>query len=127
MTGRLLVFPALLLMLSASRSLAGDYVPNKLNGQFLFMRCQTCHAIEHTSKKTGPELKGLFGRRAAAISEFDYSKQMTASGIVWTAETLDQYLENPTEFLPGTLMVYGGLPRLKDRLDLIAYLESVLE
>ena len=45
-------------------------------------------------------------------------------GITWSAETLDEYLKKPRKFIPGTKMVFAGLRKKKDRLDLITYLEE---
>jgi cytochrome c len=50
-------------------------------------------------------------------------KAKAAAGLVWTGETLDRFLADPDDFLPGTPMVV--LPPLRDqqdRADLIAYL-----
>ena len=44
--------------------------------------------------------------------------------IVWTEETLDVYLTNPSKYIPGTKMVFPGLRKKQDRADLIAYLVS---
>ena len=50
---------------------------------------------------------------------------MKGSGIVWTAETLDGYLENPKKYLKGGKMAFAGLKKEKDRQNIIAYLESM--
>ena len=42
----------------------------------------------------------------------------------WTPETLDQYLTNPKKMVPGTKMAFPGLPKEKDRADIISYLEQ---
>jgi cytochrome c len=46
------------------------------------------------------------------------------AGITWTRDTLFEYLENPKKYIPGTKMVFAGLKKENERLDLIAYLES---
>ena len=46
------------------------------------------------------------------------------SGITWTAETLDVYLENPKKYIPGTKMLFSGLKKKADRQNLISYLET---
>jgi len=43
---------------------------------------------------------------------------------VWSAETLDVYLENPKKYIPGTKMIFAGLKKKADRQNLIAFLES---
>lgn len=45
-------------------------------------------------------------------------------GITWGRDTLMEYLENPKKYIPGTKMVFAGLKKEKERLDLIAYLED---
>lgn len=71
----------------------------------------------------GPNLHGLFGRKAGSVQGFAYSKAMKASGIVWDAKTLDRYLAAPTTTVPGTRMVakVGDPAR---RAALIAYLKA---
>ncbi len=76
--------------------------------------------------KTGPHLVGLFGREAGSVKSFKrYPKAIKGSGIVWTAETLDGYLENPKKYLKGGKMAFAGLKKEKDRQNVIAYLESM--
>jgi cytochrome c len=42
----------------------------------------------------------------------------------WTPEDLDHFLTNPRVAIPGTAMSFAGLPRGKERADVIAYLNS---
>ena len=42
----------------------------------------------------------------------------------WTPEELDKYLANPRGVVPGTAMTFAGLPRGKQRADIIAFLNS---
>jgi len=44
--------------------------------------------------------------------------------IIWSKETLFDYLENPKKYIPGTKMVFAGLKKETDRADLIAYLQQ---
>jgi len=44
--------------------------------------------------------------------------------IIWSKETLFDYLENPKKYIPGTKMVFAGLKKENDRADLIAYLQQ---
>ena len=47
---------------------------------------------------------------------------MKRSGIVWTAETLGQYIADPQAMVPANRMPYAGMASASDRADLIAYL-----
>ncbi len=42
----------------------------------------------------------------------------------WTLEDLDKYLTNPRAVVPGTNMTFAGIPRGKERADLLAYLNG---
>ena len=67
---------------------------------------------------------GVIGRKAGLAPGFSYSDQMTASGVVWSAETLDKFLLRPSDFIPGTRMVFVGLRKPEDRANVIAYLKQ---
>ena len=47
-----------------------------------------------------------------------------AAELIWYEATLDQFLENPTRFVPGTKMGYAGVKDDQERADLIAYLKE---
>lgn len=97
-------------------------------GEKVFKRCAACHAIgEGAKNKVGPELNGLFGRTAGTLPDFNYSDAMKAAGeggLVWDAETLRTYLENPKAMVPGTKMTFAGLRKPEDLDAVIAYLEQ---
>ena|SRR5690606_9495000 len=93
------------------------------NGERKFGLCRSCHSITPGGPNmTGPNLHGVFGRRAAQAPGYNYSDALKAHDIVWDASHLDQWLANPRTYLPGTKMSFAGLPDAKDRTDLIAYL-----
>ena len=50
---------------------------------------------------------------------------MADDGLVWTEETLSAFLENPRGFMKGTKMSFAGLKSAEDRVNLIAYLDSL--
>ena len=96
---------------------AGD----PMRGAAIYERCGGCHSLERN--RTGPRHCGLFGRKAGVVPGFHYSPAMKQSGIVWSRETLDKFLENPRKDVPGTAMTYAGIKDAKERADVIAYLE----
>jgi len=98
-------------------------------GMQLFGDCKSCHQIGADARNgVGPHLDGLFGRQAGAVEGFKYSsamKKLGAEGLFWNEFTLDQYLEKPRAYVPGTRMSYRGMPDQRDRTDIIAYLKAL--
>ena len=94
------------------------------HGKQVFAKCQACHSIEAGVNKIGPSLHGVIGRASASEADFNYSDAMKNSGLTWDEATLDQYLANPKAKVPGTKMAFPGLPKEKDRTDVITYLEQ---
>ncbi len=114
---------ALLLVAVGSQS-AG--AADSTNGVEVFKKCAACHTAEEGGpNRVGPNLHGLFGRAAGSVSDYAYSDAMRNSGVVWSAETLMQYLGDPKAFVPGNKMPFPGLKNEVEREDLIAYLKQV--
>ena len=114
--------PLLLASLLAGGAEPARAAGNPVHGEQVYHRCQGCHSIDRN--RIGPMHKGLFGRRAGSLPDFDYSDAMKNSGIVWTEATLDQFLQGPRKMVPGTKLTFVGIPKPQDRADLIAYLEA---
>ena len=74
--------------------------------------------------KQGPNLYGLVGRTAGTSDNFSYSKANKESGVVWSRDSLFEYLKAPKKFIPGTKMVFAGLKKPKDRDNLIEFLDQ---
>jgi len=105
-------------------SMFKDFVGNAANGKAVFAQCSTCHAIDAGLNKIGPSLHGVIGRKSGSVAGFSYSAANANSGFVWTKEKLFQHLEKPQRVIPGTKMMFGGLPDAQKRADVIAYLET---
>jgi len=96
--------------------------PDALRGEQVYARCLACHALAYD--RVGPRHCGLFGRLAGSVPGFEYSKAMKNANLRWDVKSLDRFLANPLDAVPGTAMTYAGVPDAKDRADLIAYLEQ---
>lgn len=95
-------------------------------GAKVFRKCSACHKIVAGENGTGPYLHGVVGRDIASASGFDaYSTVLTEMDGAWTPENLNAFLESPKGWAPGTSMGFNGLPKVEDRADLIAYLDSL--
>jgi cytochrome c len=94
------------------------------NGERQFGLCRSCHTIAQGGPNmTGPNLYGVFGRKAGAVPDYTYSEAVKSAGFVWDASHLDSWLAEPRTFLPGTKMSFAGLRDETDRRDLIAYVK----
>ncbi len=96
---------------------------NLKRGQLLYMACKACHDVEAgLPHKVGPNLHGMFGRKAGSAEGFKYTDALVKSGIVWTPETMDSWLKQPGALVPGNGMAFAGIANDADRASLIAWL-----
>ncbi|KAH7373826.1 hypothetical protein KP509_17G076800 [Ceratopteris richardii] len=72
----------------------------------------------------GPNLHGLLGRQSGTTAGYSYSAANKSKAIIWSEETLYEYLLNPRKYVPGTKMVFPGLKKPQERADLIAYFKE---
>jgi cytochrome c len=91
-------------------------------GEQVYARCMACHSL--TENRIGPRHCGVFGRRAGAVPAFDYSPAMRRAKITWNERSLDGFLTDPIKYLPGTAMVFAGVPDPQERADVIAWLKA---
>ena len=92
-------------------------------GEKVFAKCKVCHQIGEGAKNfVGPELNGLIGRKTGSVPNYNYSTANKESGITWDEATLKEYLANPKAKIPGTKMIFAGLPKEDDLDNLVAYL-----
>ena len=110
---------AVALLLTATGALAqGDAV----RGKALYEnRCAACHSIDFNG--VGPAHRGVYGRKAGARADYDYSPALKESNTVWAEKTLGQWLANPEGFIPGQKMGLS-VSSAQERADIIAYLKT---
>jgi cytochrome c len=92
------------------------------HGKQLFAACIACHS--ESADAQGPSLKGVAGRKAAALEDFRYSAAMKRSEIVWDAANLRDYLHGPQAKVKGNHMPFSGFANMSDAEDVAAYLQG---
>jgi len=95
-------------------------------GEGVFRKCKACHVAEAGGKnKVGPNLYSVVGGPVASADGYKYSEAMTEYGGEWTPERLDAFLTKPKAEVKGTKMGFAGLRKEADRVNLIAYLNTL--
>lgn len=89
-----------------------------------FAPCAACHSTKPAQNRLGPTLFGIVGRPKASVAGFAYSPAMKAQKGVWSAAELDAYIANPRAKVPGSRMIYAGMPDAARRAKLIAWLKT---
>ena len=105
----------------AQTAWAGGLTGDAGHGEALYEACQDCHSLDKND--VGPRHRGVFGRKAASLPDYDYSDALKSANIVWNEETLDKWLTDPQAVAPGAKMFFH-LDNPQDRADVIAYLKE---
>lgn len=108
--------------LSAAGASAGDAAA----GETLFnQKCKSCHRIgEGAANAVGPELNGVIGSKAGTTEGYNFSDALKSSGLVLDEATFKEFITSPKTKVPGTKMVFAGLPKESDRDNLFAYISQ---
>jgi cytochrome c len=93
------------------------------HGKALFAPCAACHTERPDA--LGPSLKGVFGRKSAALEDFRYSNAMRRADLVWDADNLRAYIGNPQAKVKGNRMPFDGISDAKDADDIVEYLKTL--
>jgi cytochrome c len=92
------------------------------HGKAVFQTCAACHSEKPDA--IGPSLRGVYGRKSAALSEFHYSNAMMRANLTWDDADLKAYIKDPQAKVKGNRMPFGGLSSDADIDDVIAYLKD---
>jgi cytochrome c len=105
-------------LLAAADTAAGEKVAKK---------CKSCHSFDKDGpNKIGPNLWDVVETPIANNDGYKYSDALASrSGEVWSYQALNDYLENPKGWAPGTKMSFAGVKKVDQRANLIAYLRGL--
>ena len=96
--------------------------PNQ--AQFL-KSCGTCHSTEPGGPaRQGPNLAGVFGRKAGKLEGFKYSAALASADWTWDSASLDKWIENAQAMRPGVVMPYRQADPDK-RAKIVEYLKTM--
>ena len=90
-----------------------------------FGQCVSCHAVKAGVNGVGPTLFGIVGKKAASEPGYPYSDPLKAANLTWDEATLDKWLTGPMQMVPGTKMVFPGMPDPARRKEVIDYLKTL--
>lgn len=96
-------------------------------GEHLFkQKCGICHKIGPGAVNfVGPELNGVVGTKVGEDRNgYAFSDGAKSAGFTWDAAQLQKWLTNPAALIPGTKMIFPGLPKELDRDNVIAYVSQ---
>jgi cytochrome c len=104
-------------------------LPQDLNGRRLFeATCTPCHNFDEDAAPDmyGQTLNlyGVIGRKAASITDFEYSEAMKATNRTWDAQSVESFIAAPRKVVPGTRMEMPGIPDPKVRRAIIDFLST---
>jgi cytochrome c len=96
-------------------------------GKDVAKKCAACHTFDKGGpNRVGPNLYGVLdGPVGEDRGGFAFSDALKKKGGNWTVDALNEWLWKPGAYVKGTKMTFIGLPKAKDRADVIAYLNSL--
>jgi cytochrome c len=109
---------AVALMAVATPAVAADAT----HGKVVFQTCAACHSDKPDA--IGPSLRGVYGRKSAALPDFRYSNAMMRANLTWDDANLKAYIKDPQAKVKGNRMPFGGLSSDADIDDVIAFLKD---
>jgi cytochrome c len=128
MMNHILPVAIVMFLLAASPFRAVAEPGNAANGERMYRACVACHSLEPNRNMTGPSLAEVWNRKSGSLASFPrYSPALKSAGIVWTDDTLDEWIKDPQHFIPGNTMTFAGMKDARQRADLLAFLKDATQ
>ena len=121
-----LAIAAAVMLAGGSASAAGDAA----KGAKVFNKCKACHSSDKGGKhKVGPNLFGIYGRKAGTAEGFNRYKGLQGADWTWDDALLKEYLHDPKAFThkrtgKNSVMTFK-LTKDDEIADVIAYLKTM--
>lgn len=64
----------------------------------------------------------FFGQKTGQATGFSYTDANKNKVTTWEEDTMREYLEDPKKYILGTKVIFTGIKKKGERLNLIAYL-----
>jgi cytochrome c len=104
---------------------AQDPMTMARKGATAYRACAGCHSLQPGVHLTGPSLAGLWGKKAATIANFRrYTRALQNADLVWDENSLQAWIADPQQVVPGTSMTFRGIDQDETRLNLVAFLRQ---
>src|ERR1700686_1539608 len=117
-TGAFIGAAGVVMAVAATPAVAADAA----HGKVVFQTCAACHSDKPDA--IGPSLRGVYGRKSAALQDFRYSNAMMRANLTWDDANLKAYIKDPQAKVKGNRMPFGGLSSEADIDDVIAFLKD---
>lgn len=114
-----------LLALSAGTARAEDDGQAAAGKAIFEHTCAACHFLAPGKAGFGPNLHGVYMRKAGSTSGFAYSQAMSKATFVWDENNLRSWIADNEKFVPGTRMRHVAITDRAQQDYLIAFLKQL--